>query len=619
MRKKVLAYLSVVVLLVGCNGGSGSYERNYAVPSTTTVEKETLAEEKRDDAMKSEAKMIHSEKKPIKGSTKEFGVATTDTLEEIKKVESDKTKPKVEMLTKSDHAVSIKKSKKLTVSGLKAGFQDDNKQYNHFLGFLEKFKQTKHIPFDITNRYVFKLKDKKGLPVANADVLVESGQTLLKKAKTYSDGTFLLFPSEFGTNKFNVTFSNAAKSASVFVTADSKKRHEVVLDTVHKVQTPLNVDIVFVMDTTGSMGEEIERLKRTVELIYLNISNMKTKVTPRFGMVLYKDRNERYVTKTIALTSDLSLFEKQLSKVRASGGGDAPEDLQSALKDLLKSMKWNEDAIKLSFVITDAAPHLDYNQKYTYIDAMQDASREGIKLFSIGTGGLNINGEYVLRQLSQYTFGRYVFLTYGEKGESKGGSAGSVSHHTGANYQTDKLESIVIKFVKEEIGNVLGKVIEEEEYFEATKIDEEKKEQTLEKLFFKALTQLIDYSSEKLQVGVALSILPMQIPQKEASLKTNAEYFSEQLLLLIKQANRFKLIERKDMQKVVDEMKLQMSGIINEENAVEMGKLAGAHYLLFPTLYKKENKYEIYLKLIKVKTGEVLSVTKMYMDQKLGI
>ncbi len=79
-------------------------------------------------------------------------------------------------------------------------------------------------------------------------------------------------------------------------------------------------------------------------------------------------------------------------------------------------------------------------------------------------------GEFILRQISQYTQGRYIFLTYGERGESEGGKEGSVSHHTGANFQTDKLESIIIRFAKEELAYLTDQPLEEgEAYFDAKK------------------------------------------------------------------------------------------------------------------------------------------------------
>ena len=100
--------------------------------------------------------------------------------------------------------------------------------------------------------------------------------------------------------------------------------------------------------------------------------------------------------------------------VVASGGGDGPEDLESALDDAVNRMDWNEGGLRLAFVVTDAEAHLDYGRDYTYVDAANDARARAIKLYTIGTGGLPLEGEYLLRQVSQLTDARYIFLTYGE-------------------------------------------------------------------------------------------------------------------------------------------------------------------------------------------------------------
>ena len=111
-----------------------------------------------------------------------------------------------------------------------------------------------------------------------------------------------------------------------------KRDVSVVFDSPRVVPKPLALDIVFVMDTTGSMGEEIERLKTTIELIHLNLTNLKSKPMVRFGMVLYKDIEDEYRTRTIPLTTDLDAFRIELDKVYASGGGDTPEDLLAHLQ-----------------------------------------------------------------------------------------------------------------------------------------------------------------------------------------------------------------------------------------------------------------------------------------------
>jgi hypothetical protein len=378
------------------------------------------------------------------------------------------------------------------------------------------------------------------------------------------------------------------------------------------------IDILFIMDTTGSMSEEINRLKDTIEIINMNIASISTKPKVRFGMVLYRDRGDDYITKIIPLTGDLAGFRAELDKVEANGGGDEPEDLQSALSDSLNKIKWNTGGIRMSFIITDAPPHIDYDQKYSYVNAVHDARKEGIKIFTVGTGGLNTMGEYILRQISQYTYSKYIFLTYGEKGESEGGKEGSVSHHTGSNFQTDKLESIIIRFAKEELAFQSDQPLEQgDEFIQAVRISDEQSEETLKKINDMCVTQLIDYSSISIAPGSTVSIIPFAADDK--ALKSNAEYFTEQMAFSLSRNKIFKIVERKDMQKILKELELQNTGLIQDESAVKAGKLIGAKMIITGKLYTKTTNYEIFLKLLRVETGEVLSVNKLKLDRMLGL
>ncbi len=506
--------------------------------------------------------------------------------------------------------------KKSSESGLKAGFSDDNKQFNYFQNFLEKFKpDANHLELNTKERIWFQVKDANGKFLPNTKVKIKSGFKTLSEGLTYSDGTYLFFPSEYKDEyKFNAVFQKNKASKEISFDRQGSRKQIIQLDSQEIENYPL--DIVFVLDTTGSMGEEIARLKNTIEIINLNLGGDKNGQV-RFGMVLYRDKGEEYRTKVIGLTNDLNAFKKELDKVSAGGGGDVPEDLQEALKDSIEDINWNEKAIKLSFVITDAAPHLDYGQSYDYVKTSKKAREKGIKIFTIGTGGLDINGEYVLRQISQYTYAKYIFLTYGEKGESDGGKSGSVSHHTGDNFPTDKLESIIIRFAKEEMANSKSKPLESsEEYFSASKISNEKREETLSKLYEKAISQLIDYSSFSLKEGTTLAILPYSYEDKK--IQKSAEYFLEQSLLSFLKNKTFKVVERKDLQKVLLEQKLNLQAI-DEKNAVKVGELLGAKLLAVGKMYQKENNFEIYLKLVNSETGEIQAATKLIIEKKLGL
>lgn len=508
-------------------------------------------------------------------------------------------------------------------SGLKAGYSDDNRQFNYFVNFLEEYNTVPHLNLDISERIIFYVKDKNNLSIPNAEVLIKSGGSIITRGATLADGSFRFFPSLFsrGLKNFEVLVqdpSSGQKTGDQF-TRDGRRQIDLSLNTKREIEDRTPLDILFILDTTGSMGEEIQRLKATIQLIHLNLSSLSTKPALRFGLVLYKDDgDEEYRTQIVHLTDDLDEFQNELNKVEAYGGGDTPEDLQAALKDSMKEIRWNPEGIRMAFIITDAPPHLDYGQEYDYALASVEAKEKGIKIHTVGTGGLPLDGEYILRQISQFTSGRYIFLTYGEQGESGGGTAGSVSHHTGANFQTDKLEAIIIRFAKEELSHLSDRPLDvDDPFFEANKIDTEKKEETLDTLFGMAMEQLRDYSSYAVDIKTKAAVVPFSFNPEGLSL--DAEYFTERLILSAEVSDVFKLVERKDIQKILEEQNIQLSGVTEGEDAVKIGQILNAEVLITGNLFGKDDAFELFLRLVRVETGEILSVTRSVIDRKLGI
>jgi hypothetical protein len=116
------------------------------------------------------------------------------------------------------------------------------------------------------------------------------------------------------------------------------------------------VDVVFAVDTTGSMGGLIEAAKRTVWSIATHIRKTEPDADLRIGLVAYRDIGDEYVTRDFALTPDLDAVFAELSSYRAAGGGDTPEDVDAALDDTVHKMQWRADAKKLVFLVGDAPP-----------------------------------------------------------------------------------------------------------------------------------------------------------------------------------------------------------------------------------------------------------------------
>jgi len=146
------------------------------------------------------------------------------------------------------------------------------------------------------------------------------------------------------------------------------------------------VDVVFAVDTTGSMGGLIEGAKRTVWSIATHIRKTEPDAELRIGLVAYRDIGDDYVTRDFALTGDLDAVFAELSSYRAAGGGDTPEDVAAALDDTLHKMRWRTDARKLVFLVGDAPP-ADRGDVPVFDVLAREAGDKQIILNTIRCGG----------------------------------------------------------------------------------------------------------------------------------------------------------------------------------------------------------------------------------------
>jgi len=176
---------------------------------------------------------------------------------------------------------------------------------------------------------------------------------------------------------------------------------------------------------------------------------------------------------------------------------------------------------------------------------------------------------------------------------------------------------VVIRFAREELAAYSARPMEEgEEFFEAKPLKNEKKDETLKKLFDMAVGQLLDYSSRHIPGGTTATVLPLSI--SDDRWKVDAEYFSERIAMSVKSGSVLRLVERKDLQAVLKELSLSLQSLAEDESAARVGRLLGAKLLVTGSLYGKEAGYESFLKLIDVETGEILAMTRLKIGPGLG-
>ena len=147
------------------------------------------------------------------------------------------------------------------------------------------------------------------------------------------------------------------------------------------------VDIVFAVDTTASMGNLIEGAKRTVWSIATHVREVDPQADLHVGLVAYRDVGDEYVTKDLPLTSDLDSVFAELSSYVADGGGDPPEDVDAALYDAVHRMTWRADAKKLIFLVGDEPP-ASRGDVPRYDVSVRDAAEQHIKVNAIRCGSL---------------------------------------------------------------------------------------------------------------------------------------------------------------------------------------------------------------------------------------
>ena len=194
----------------------------------------------------------------------------------------------------------------------------------------------------------------------------------------------------------------------------------VIVDTQSRPQ----IDVVFVIDTTGSMADEIDVVKAQVRDIMNKVESGQPKPYVRFGVVAYRDRGDAYVTKNWPLTADLSTIQAAVSSLVADGGGDTPESVNEALHVGLEQMNWNYDqkTRRVLFLIGDAGPHVDYPNDYDFRDEMKFARDKGIKVHTWGCSGITECGEPEFREIAKLGNGDFQFLTYRQEVVKSDGS-----------------------------------------------------------------------------------------------------------------------------------------------------------------------------------------------------
>ncbi len=347
---------------------------------------------------------------------------------------------------------------------LRASEVDDTASYAAFLSYLNAYSGPRTFAPDLAERYFVQVNNSQQRPVADATVDISSNGQTLFSARTGSDGRVVFFPRvmQGATNaqKFDVSVHRDQASAQTsLVRGSGSDTASVTLTTAPDSQ--VNLDVVFLIDSTGSMGDEIDKIKSSVHSITQRISQLPSAPHLRLALVTYRDRgaDNEYITRKWDFTTDVSTFAQELDTLVAYNGGDYPEDINAGLFDTINLPGWSQSNghnLRLVFLVGDAPPHLDYADEQQYPALSQMAASKGIKIFPIAASGLSDDGEFIFRNIAAMTLGKFVFLTYAPApngAPANGGNLGDTTQMHVANYQTNNFDDVVVSLVSQEVAN----------------------------------------------------------------------------------------------------------------------------------------------------------------------
>lgn len=280
-----------------------------------------------------------------------------------------------------------------------------------------------------------------GAPVSGASVVAtdDNGAALFNAVTDAKGIAYLFVNSESG--KISVTSGNGTAEAEF-----SKDSREIAVDLAEKAEKLNVIEIMFVVDVTGSMGDEIYFLKAELADVINRIAENNTDTVIKLAFLFYRDQNDSvpfdyYDFTDVTTDAGLAAQQAALNKQGAKGGGDYPEAVDEAL-DMAVNAQWSTGATtKLIFHVLDAPAHNGAKYKEKLVNATKIAAEKGIRLCPIICSGAMGDTEYTMREAAIYTGGTFIFVT------DDSGIGGSHHDPNLPNVTVELLNSLMVRLV----------------------------------------------------------------------------------------------------------------------------------------------------------------------------
>ena len=300
---------------------------------------------------------------------------------------------------------------------LTAGDYDDLLNASLYRDYASEFLQNQRgdldLPdIDVTEAITIKVTGRNGEPLRGATVALSTGGQPMFMLKTSAAGEVRLFP-QFDALPKDLKVSVTGRGAMVKqLTYDEimnrKSAGPIVVSLGEPNRAATEFDLMLVIDTTGSMGDELRYLQAELKDIVASIETSHPGLDTRIGLTLYRDIGDEYVVRKFDFTSNIDELQANLAVQKANGGGNYPEAMDQALETAM-GQSWRDDSIKAMMLVADAPPR-DENIGKAWDQAIL-ARPESIHIVPVAASGVGPKAEYVMRAMAAVTQSRYIFLT----------------------------------------------------------------------------------------------------------------------------------------------------------------------------------------------------------------
>lgn len=293
-----------------------------------------------------------------------------------------------------------------------------------------------------TENRVSVLAERDGKPAENVTVKLFAGDTVLWEAVTDNRGRAYLFATLDRETQYVPTHITAERDGRQLAYAEYRSGGECLLRIGEEIPRAKGLDLMFAIDTTGSMSDELRYLQAELEGVIRRVTDEK-QIPVRLGLNFYRDEGDEYIVRGCNFSEDIPKAIAVIGGQTADGGGDYPEAVERALSHAIREQSWNADSVKLLFLVLDAPPHDTAENAETLRALMTEAAEKGIRIIPVASSGADTETEFLCRSFALLTGGTYTFLT------DHSGIGGSHLEPTVGAYQVEKLNDLLVRIIGE--------------------------------------------------------------------------------------------------------------------------------------------------------------------------